>query len=53
MLHLKSEWVRAVQYLKDAEAAECLSELKAFIQSVSAQVLGLTLIKQQSTSEPL
>lgn len=32
MLLLKSEWVRAVQSLKDAEAAECLSELKALFR---------------------
>lgn len=32
MLLLKSEWVRAVQSLKDAEVAECLSELKALFR---------------------
>lgn len=32
MLLLKSEWVRAIQSLKDAEAAECLSELKALFR---------------------
>lgn len=32
MLLLESEWVRAAQSLKDAEAAQCLSELKALFR---------------------
>lgn len=32
MLVLKSKWVRAAQSLEDAEAAECLSALKALFR---------------------
>lgn len=32
MLLLRNEWLRAAQSLQDAEAAECLSELKALFR---------------------